>query len=433
MKDLSPESSNIAYRQLRTLYGISKLLSTFESIEITFPKILALTAESFPLKSAVLIEHWDGQIKTSTWYSGDATDDQGGQSILNARHSYFYLTGNSELETDVINEESASKQSQALIGDDLKKFISLPLILDLLPAFGILQLQGADTLDEIDLEFVGALTDLIAVALDRYYKTKTERKYWTSEARESSITISRTQHKVMDLETERSLREGFVSLLTHDLRNPLSAAMMAAELILRKSDSSESSRNLAQKIFRSIKTAQEMITNLLDANLIKGGGKLPLRKKSFSLNLLIQETVESLVTVNGERFDFDSQEDITCFWDPNGIRRIIENLCNNAIKYGFPQTRIILAVLKDKNDFVHISVNNQGDLISPEDQASIFDQFRRTETALLGTKKGWGIGLTLVRGVAMAHGGSAKVESTVEKGTTFTVVLPLDSRFMQRS
>ncbi|HXH73521.1 MAG TPA: ATP-binding protein [Bacteriovoracaceae bacterium] len=105
-----------------------------------------------------------------------------------------------------------------------------------------------------------------------------------------------------------------------------------------------------------------------------------------------------------------------------GIRRIIENLCNNAIKYVSPHTPVTVRIDEDK-DFVYLKVHNEGRVIPLRQQEKLFDPFKRAEGRTVG-QEGWGVGLTLVKGQADAHDGSVSVESTLEKGTTFTVGLP---------
>jgi len=78
-----------------------------------------------------------------------------------------------------------------------------------------------------------------------------------------------------------------------------------------------------------------------------------------------------------------------------------------------------------------ISVHNYGSVIAPEDQPHIFDSFTRTQEAQAKGKIGWGLGLTLVRGCAEAHGGKVTVESSAALGTTFTIHLPPDARSYQ--
>ncbi len=412
-------NSDKAYERLKILYDISKYLTGFESIEITFPKILTCASETFPLLTVVLIEHWEEKPHTVVWHSSKATEEQMLEAITHARDVYSYMSGATQSQSADIHKNMTSKtvlprnaKTQNFGTNKKQNYIVLPLIIYNLPPLGALQLEGGSALDETDLEFVSALADLVSVALDRFYKTKREK-----ELRDS------LQNKVENLENERELREAFVSLLTHDLRTPLSVILGSAQFILRKPDDLKSNQKFAEKIVKHVNRVGQMITNLLDANRIHSGEKLPLKLESVNMCSLIEDTVAELGTIHGDRFVIQCPDSAELFCDPNGIRRIIENLCNNAIKYGSPNTPVTLKV-KQEVENLQISVHNFGDAISTEDQKSLFDQFRRTQSALGGTHKGWGIGLTLVRGVAEAHGGSVAVESNKNSGTVFTVTLP---------
>ena len=411
-----------AYDRLKVLYEIGKHLASFESVEATFPKILTCASESFPLLTVVLIEHWLEKPNTVVWHSSEATEEQVVKATAHARNAYSYMAGSNQSQSADIHKNFALKtellrnaRTQIFGEDKQQNYIVLPLIIYSLPPFGALQLEGGSALDEADLEFVSALADLVSVALDRFYKTKLEK-----ELRQ------RLQDKVENLERERELREAFVSLLTHDLRTPLSVILGSSEFILRKPGDSESSRRFAEKIVTHVNRVSLMITNLLDANRIHSGEKLPLKKEAVNMCKLIEETASELVTIHGNRFIVKCAQAIDIYSDPNGIRRIIENLCNNAIKYGSPNAPVTLKVEQTEKN-VQISVHNFGNTIPPEDQKSLFEQFRRTQSAQGGTHKGWGIGLTLVKGVAESHGGSVSVESKPDSGTVFIVTLPKEA------
>lgn len=81
-------------------------------------------------------------------------------------------------------------------------------------------------------------------------------------------------------------------------------------------------------------------------------------------------------------------------------------------------------VLSHTESRASLSVHNWGAVIPHEDRDILFDQYRRAKSAQAGREKGWGLGLGLVKGLAEAHGGTVALESTLELGTTFTVVLP---------
>jgi signal transduction histidine kinase len=229
------------------------------------------------------------------------------------------------------------------------------------------------------------------------------------------------------LEQERELRERFVATLSHDLRSPLTAAKISAQLLVRKLGDPESILKLAGQIAGSLDRADQMIRDLLDANRIKAGEKLPIEIEECDLCKIASDTLADLTTVHGDRFRLQGYFSIQGYWSVSGIRRILENLCNNAIKYGGDSCPVTVSLIQESNT-VQIEVHNEGTPIPLKDQESLFEPFRRTELAQAGGQKGWGLGLTLVRGIAEAQGGNVSVISDPEHGTTFRVVLPRDAR-----
>ena len=429
---------NENHKRLRTLYAVSKLLSNIVNIEESFFEILTSAAESFPLLTVVLIDHWESKPRITLWQSADATDAQVEAAILTARNNYAYLLGASIINSDKILKEITPRhilqRNSKTLSSNLNNggnYIFLPLVVLNLPPHGAIQLEGAISLDEDDLEFAGALADLMCVSLDRYYKTKREIDFIKNKVIEGSEQLSFSREEILNLEQERQLREAFVSLLSHDLRTPLTSALLSAQLIERKSNDPEMCILLAKKISISINRIEQMINNLLDANLIRSGGKFPINVEFFNLHTFVKSALDGLIIIHGERFILRGSEKIKGLWDKKAIHRILENLCNNAIKYGADETPVTIFIDQDpKKKLVHIRVHNEGDVISLKDQKSLFDQFQRSEQARISTKTGWGLGLALVKGIAEAHGGSVSVDSNLETGTNFIVTLPINLNFI---
>ncbi|WP_257455866.1 sensor histidine kinase [Archangium lipolyticum] len=226
------------------------------------------------------------------------------------------------------------------------------------------------------------------------------------------------------LEEERDLRERFVATLTHDLRTPLTAAKLNAHMLARKGSDPAVLYKLAARISENLDRADRMIRDLLDANRIRAGVELPLDVSECDLSALAREILEELSLVHGDRFVLSARHALQGYWSCSGMRRIIENLCNNAIKYGARDHPVTVSVAQNGPDEVSVSVHNWGPPIPPEDQKLLFQQYRRMNSA----QKGWGLGLTLVEGLAKAHRGTVRVESTRETGTTFTVTVARDMR-----
>jgi signal transduction histidine kinase len=230
---------------------------------------------------------------------------------------------------------------------------------------------------------------------------------------------------------ERALRERFTNTLTHDLRTPIAAAKMSAQLLLKYIDQEESREKNIMRILRAIERADHMISDLLDANRIKAGERIPMKLDHCNLMTVIQQSVDEMSLAYGDRFQIQGDVECNGVWSCEGLRRVTDNLLGNAAKYGEPGTAITVTGLCLEGK-ARISVHNVGNELSPEEAASLFTMFRRTKRAASGSSQGWGIGLTLVKGIAEAHGGKAWVESAKGQGTTFFVELPFDSRAFQR-
>jgi signal transduction histidine kinase len=236
---------------------------------------------------------------------------------------------------------------------------------------------------------------------------------------------------VAELDLERELREQFVLTLTHDLRTPLSAAAMATEMISRKGDDPAFVYRMAPRVSDSLARIEDMIQNLLDANRIKAGTPLPLPDLApCDLRRTVSDALDQLSTVHGTRFRLHGEGAVEGVWSRTGLRRIVENLCTNAVKYGNAYAPVDIT-LKTQGNQIHLLVHNEGPAIPVEEQATLFEPFHRARSADAGVEKGWGLGLTLVRGLAQAHGGSVRIDSAPERGTTFIVSLPVDSTRLQ--
>ena len=232
-----------------------------------------------------------------------------------------------------------------------------------------------------------------------------------------------TQDFIVRLEQEREIREQFVSALTHDLRTPLFAARMSAQMTVRSPNDPDRVQKNSARVISNIDRADRMIRDLLDANLIRAGERLPIHVAVCDLDARLKETLDELSTVHGDRFELRSEGPVVGCWDSASLQRVLENLCNNAVKYGSTHEKIEVA-LAGSDEEVQISVRNRGNPLSYEELANLFKSFHRTAAARSSRTGGWGIGLTLVKGVAESHRGSVSVTSSPEEGTIFTLRIP---------
>jgi signal transduction histidine kinase len=227
------------------------------------------------------------------------------------------------------------------------------------------------------------------------------------------------------LKRERAVREGFVDSLAHDLRGPLTVAVAAGHLLeTRVTD--EHDRHLAHRLLESVRRAELMLRDMLDASRVRAGQVLPLSLAPCDLTALAREVAEELALVHGPRFFVKLDGNVRGVWCARQLRRALWNLGANAVKHGAPEEHVIFSVELCKEG-ARAAVFNRGPAIEPAELERIFDPFRRGGLTT-HDESGWGLGLVLVRACAEAHGGSIEVRSDPDEGTTFALRLPLDSR-----
>lgn len=222
-----------------------------------------------------------------------------------------------------------------------------------------------------------------------------------------------------DLKEERTLRESFVSSLTHDLRNPLTIARMHTEGIARKVEPGLLDK--CRKVIKHIDEADRMIQDLLDANKLKAGEQIPIQPCEMCLSDIVRESVEDFRDLHGDRFVVRGPEKICGFWCGKAMRRMIDNLLGNAVKYGDQAAPVEIIV--NQNDYeTSLKVHNSGNPIPKTEQDSLFEPFKRSKN--VEKIKGWGLGLSLVKGLVEAHHGVVGLESNPQDGTTFELRFP---------
>lgn len=224
---------------------------------------------------------------------------------------------------------------------------------------------------------------------------------------------------------QSGLRESFAAALTHDLRGPLSAASMALELILLLNDPAKI-KTTAAKALTNIQRMSKMVEELLDTMAFHGGQRLQIQLSNFDVNEIVKEVQADAVAIYGNRFSLDVTS-VIGWWDRAAMKRSLENLVSNAVKYGNPDSSISIKVDQTHGRLM-LWVHNEGVPIPPEEQECIFQMYRRAEAALDSNKQGWGIGLPYVRAVAESHAGSVALDSSAELGTTFIIDIPVDVR-----
>ncbi|RPJ75536.1 MAG: sensor histidine kinase, partial [Alphaproteobacteria bacterium] len=333
------------------LFEISKIFVGFENVEETFPEFLMILGNIFSFQTILLIEKKGEDCITSIWQNANVCEENLKRAFDYSRQSYEYLVGplsHHEVET----YESVTKHVLPLCNlkndsdvETHKKFITMPLVLNSLQSFGVLQFESVNPLSEEDLRFLNSISNLLAITLDRFNKKEEFSRVKQNEISKRTGELDLANGYVRELENERVLREQFVSILTHDLRTPLTSAKMSAQLIIRYPDKLENNNILASRIVRNIDRMDQMIQDLLDVSRIRAGESLTFAMSSCDLRSITIDTLKELSIAHGDRFVLRSDRvPLVGFWNAEGIRRVLENLATNAVKYGASKEPITITI-----------------------------------------------------------------------------------------
>lgn len=276
--------------------------------------------------------------------------------------------------------------------------------------------------DPVEIHLAEVLANRLSLLLSNLRLHEESRGALARACREN-IRIEAERSK---LEDERRHHRDVLATISHDLKNPLSTAKMGAELLRLVPARAES---IAGQILRSLDRSDRMINDLLDTHVVRAGKRLPLELAEYDMRELVASVIEDMRLLHGDRFVVRTDEECRGIWSWEDMRRVIENLLSNAVKYGKLESPITI-VAGERDGRMQLSVHNEGPPISAEEKERIFEPFERGAASSRG-RKGWGIGLTLVRGIIDAHGGNISVESD-HGGTTFTIRNPMDSSPFQK-
>lgn len=228
------------------------------------------------------------------------------------------------------------------------------------------------------------------------------------------------------LHLEEEQRRKFTQMLAHDLRNPLTAAKLNAD-ILQNFTKDKDIHWASAKILRNIQRADHLIQSLQDATRIHLGEKLSVKLSRGDIRAIALEVLDEMNLQFGQRFELETTEKLECEFSLDAVRRILHHLLTNAGKYATPDSPVRLKC-EVKETMAIISVHNSGDPIPQTEWEKIFEFYYRTPSALESGQKGWGLGLPLVRHLAHSHGGHVKLESSSDRGTIFTVHLAIKTK-----
>jgi signal transduction histidine kinase len=258
-----------------------------------------------------------------------------------------------------------------------------------------------------------------------------EAKPFTQE--DASLLAELSRHGSLSIDNARlyfesqqavQAREEVLAIVSHDLRSPLNAVMLAASLLQTSDRIAPEDREELEIIDISAKRMQRLIEDLLDVTRLEGGKRLPIERAPVDVKALFEETYEmfkSQAATSEITLQFHADDVPPVYADGHRIMQVLSNLIGNAMKFT-PRGGMITFRAESRGSNVMIAVADNGPGIPKENLGDIFNPYWQAKrTARLGA----GLGLPIAKGIVESHGGQIWVQSEPGKGTKFSFTLPV--------
>jgi signal transduction histidine kinase len=312
----------------------------------------------------------------------------------------------------VLADPEYGRQDLADIGR-YRTVLSVPMLRDG-EAIGLISLtKGAevDPFTEKQMELVTTFADQAVIAI------------------ENVRLFKEIEEKSAQLEVANKHKSEFLANMSHELRTPLNAIIGFSEVLSERmfGELNEKQADYLKDIHESGKHLLSLINDILDLSKIEAG-HMELDLASFDMPAAIGNAM-TLVRERAQRHGIALGQEVDSRLgefraDERKFKQILLNLLSNAVKFTPDGGRVdVLASMNGKN--VEIAVRDTGIGIAPEDQASLFEEFKQVGRDYTRKAEGTGLGLALTKRFVELHGGTIKVESAAGKGSTFTVYLPV--------
>ena len=247
--------------------------------------------------------------------------------------------------------------------------------------------------------------------------------------KEREQLLSREHELRQTAEEANRLKDEFLAIMSHELRNPLNVILGYAELLLRMDEITESPHlhRMADAVKRNAVAQSKLIRDLLDLSRLRSG-KLELNRETVSPVRSIENAIETVrIDAEGKGIDIEviaSADVMFVQADPVRLEQIIWNLLNNSVKFTPRGGRITVRLEEDVDEIV-LTVSDNGQGIPSSFLPHIFEIFRQADAGTNRSQTGMGIGLAVVQQLVELHGGSVSAHSAgAGKGATFTIRLP---------
>jgi phosphoserine phosphatase RsbU/P len=240
----------------------------------------------------------------------------------------------------------------------------------------------------------------------------------------TNTDIDEAKNALDELKQRAEFEEQLIGIVSHDLRNPLSAIGIAASMLLRRGNLDDHQGKAVARIVSSSERAARLIRDFLDFTQARSLGAIPIRPADANLREIARHVVDEVhLTFPERQASVEHHGAERGRWDADRISQVIGNLVSNAFQHSPPDAPVRVVSRGEEKQAV-IEVRNQGPPIAADDLPRLFAPFQRGGGAKPTSGRSIGLGLYISGQIVAAHGGTIEVDSAEGRGTTFTVRLP---------
>lgn len=421
----------------QSLFKISEAVNTTADLQELFDSVHQIIKTLMPANNFYIALYDPIRDLISFPYFVDEYDEAPTEPIKPGRGltEYVIRTGRDMLVNEAQDKAMRESGEVDLVGESSKVWLGVALkVMD--NTIGVMVVQdyhNENAYGETEKQLLVFVSEQIAFAIDKK-RAEEELIRFTEEVQYSRDLLEERAAEFVRLNEQLAASEDelkeviaskdkFFSIIAHDLRSPFSGLLGFSNMLLEDFDnlSKDDIKNFTKHINAYTKNLFNLIENLLQWARVQTG-RMEYQPIKLDIHEIINDTL-SLLMVNALKKNITLKstlnECIHVLGDQNMLRSVLHNLVSNSLKFTNPEGSVTVSVENKDEDFVEVSVSDNGVGIRQEDLAKLFRIDTTHSTLGTAQEKGTGLGLVLCKDLIVKHGGDIRAESTFGQGTTF--------------
>ncbi len=415
------------YHELQRLDQITSDINAGLLLDTVLEKVYRNFREFIPYNRigfALLEDDGRTVMVRARWTKSDQTETKLGRGfaapLVGSSLETIINTGQPRIINDLVAylaQKPTSESTRLIINEGMRSSLTCPLIANGVPmGFIFFSDIEPNTYQNIHVDIFLRIASQLSVIV--------EKGRLVSELAEQKKAIEKQNEELRRLS---ELKDTFLGMAAHDLRNPLGNIRLAASYLLETLEEldKEEAESLLGDVVDLSSHMLELVDNLLDVAKIESG-KLELALDEIDISAFLTEMVQRHAKMAAPKQTTVLLEEVpsgTTIADVSRLRQVVDNLISNGVKYSPPGSTVTVYAEKLRRGW-RINVKDEGPGITEKDRQRLFQEFARLSARPTGGEKSTGLGLAITRRIVEAHGGKIGVDSEPGHGANFWFTLP---------